>query len=480
MIDAIAGADPAAAARIGYVPRRAPPSGAEPDQDKKLYCTYWIRTGECDYTQQGCLYKHEMPDKAVLAEIGFRAVPRWWQERNAIKVTPTLNRNLARPQTWMQKQMKAADSDSDSDSASATDESPQSTPTEGPASMPGFLATLKPSTPLQQGAATPHTKPEQNAQPGNVTHVRGSTPKREPQQLKDIPALIPAPLSVRPRSGMFLPQSPTQPHSPALPGRVIQERNLGSPPPQSTFRRGMFVPAGGSPLTSLAKTAPINRTATADQAEIVPSPARAVTASPARNVSAQQQQQQQQQHVLRTTVEIHALLHPSLPPLSSDSPVCATTGGAQHLALFPPIKKQYVNHQHLQPNQKQTQGQVQAQRVSPLPTRQLKPAMEELAQAPMQRAVAAANVRAGLAMSKHAVNVDEPKQRVMAAVAAGAVGGHARAASSIGGRAKVGAGKSGRQRRLVSTSQAPVAMNALKTTPVIMPAGVAVGGRAGR
>lgn len=51
-MDAIAGSDPVTAARIGYVPRRPlPPSGAEPEQEKKVYCTYWIRTGECDYTQ---------------------------------------------------------------------------------------------------------------------------------------------------------------------------------------------------------------------------------------------------------------------------------------------------------------------------------------------------------------------------------------------------------------------------------------------
>ncbi|KAF2861295.1 hypothetical protein K470DRAFT_269922 [Piedraia hortae CBS 480.64] len=60
-----------------------PPSGTQPDQNKKEYCTYWIRTGECDYMQQGCLYKHEMPDKATLDKIGFRSVPRWWREQEA-------------------------------------------------------------------------------------------------------------------------------------------------------------------------------------------------------------------------------------------------------------------------------------------------------------------------------------------------------------------------------------------------------------
>ncbi|KAI7192095.1 hypothetical protein KC343_g1430 [Hortaea werneckii] len=88
MIDAIVSTTSGAAeaARVGYVPRSTvvPPSGAQPDQEKKQYCTYWIRTGECDYMQQGCLYKHEMPDKATLEKIGLgRNLPRWWIEKQS-------------------------------------------------------------------------------------------------------------------------------------------------------------------------------------------------------------------------------------------------------------------------------------------------------------------------------------------------------------------------------------------------------------
>ncbi|KAL8794574.1 MAG: hypothetical protein Q9195_002909 [Heterodermia aff. obscurata] len=49
---------------------------------KKVYCTHWIRWGECDYTQQGCLYKHEMPDEAKLQEIGIATYPRWFRIAN--------------------------------------------------------------------------------------------------------------------------------------------------------------------------------------------------------------------------------------------------------------------------------------------------------------------------------------------------------------------------------------------------------------
>lgn len=60
-----------------------PPSGLEPDESLKEYCTYWIRTGECAYTQQGCKYKHEMPpDRSTLLKIfGTDVWPKWWVER---------------------------------------------------------------------------------------------------------------------------------------------------------------------------------------------------------------------------------------------------------------------------------------------------------------------------------------------------------------------------------------------------------------
>lgn len=51
----------------------------------KEYCSYWLRHGECDYAQQGCLYKHEMPlDKATLLRLGHRDIPRWYREKHGI------------------------------------------------------------------------------------------------------------------------------------------------------------------------------------------------------------------------------------------------------------------------------------------------------------------------------------------------------------------------------------------------------------
>lgn len=51
----------------------------------KEYCSYWLRHGECDYAQQGCLYKHEMPtDRETLERCGMRDLPRWWRERHGV------------------------------------------------------------------------------------------------------------------------------------------------------------------------------------------------------------------------------------------------------------------------------------------------------------------------------------------------------------------------------------------------------------
>ena len=51
----------------------------------KKYCSYWMRNGECDYAQQGCLYLHEMPtDLRTLSGLGFRDIPRWYRELHGL------------------------------------------------------------------------------------------------------------------------------------------------------------------------------------------------------------------------------------------------------------------------------------------------------------------------------------------------------------------------------------------------------------
>lgn len=52
-----------------------------PRKGDKVYCTYWIARGECHYAQQGCRFKHEMPDLETLRAImGRHSFPKWWLE----------------------------------------------------------------------------------------------------------------------------------------------------------------------------------------------------------------------------------------------------------------------------------------------------------------------------------------------------------------------------------------------------------------
>lgn len=102
LVDRFASIYPKDAQRIGY---RIPyPSGIEPDPSKKVFCSHWIKTGECGYMEQGCRYKHEMPSIDRLREIGFTQVPKWWKEKTAI---------AARGPTWMQRRLASGNEDDD-------------------------------------------------------------------------------------------------------------------------------------------------------------------------------------------------------------------------------------------------------------------------------------------------------------------------------------------------------------------------------
>ena len=47
---------------------------------KKKFCTYWIRTGNCDYVQEGCKYLHVIPNEETRLRIGVRDMPKWAKE----------------------------------------------------------------------------------------------------------------------------------------------------------------------------------------------------------------------------------------------------------------------------------------------------------------------------------------------------------------------------------------------------------------
>ncbi len=41
-------------------------------EKRQMYCTHFIRHGRCGYRQQGCKYKHEMPDEETKMNWGFK------------------------------------------------------------------------------------------------------------------------------------------------------------------------------------------------------------------------------------------------------------------------------------------------------------------------------------------------------------------------------------------------------------------------
>ncbi|QKX63606.1 uncharacterized protein TRUGW13939_10777 [Talaromyces rugulosus] len=57
-----------------------------PSKQIKVYCTYWIRHGECDFAQQGCRFRHVMPtDLPTLQSIGFSDIPSWYREKGGLE-----------------------------------------------------------------------------------------------------------------------------------------------------------------------------------------------------------------------------------------------------------------------------------------------------------------------------------------------------------------------------------------------------------
>jgi len=216
MIDAITSSD-AQAADIGNNPKSTPipPSGILPDQDKKEYCTYWIRHGGCDYMQQGCMFKHEMPDRATLAKIGIKSVPRWWVEKNRkvhlrsnderkASVGPVVSSSV-----WLSKKL-GEDSSSDGDDESDSSESDEDSQGGTHAKVAKDLAAV-PSTPESAEedvqAETPETKTVITTSGPNereaFTHKPSATPSdtrkaSKTSDLIDFAPLIPSSSSSTP------------------------------------------------------------------------------------------------------------------------------------------------------------------------------------------------------------------------------------------------------------------------------------------
>jgi hypothetical protein len=57
----------------------------------KVYCSKWVHSGTCAFTQRGCLYKHEMPmDRLTQMEVGlFNGLPQWYKRYQQRERTET-------------------------------------------------------------------------------------------------------------------------------------------------------------------------------------------------------------------------------------------------------------------------------------------------------------------------------------------------------------------------------------------------------
>ncbi|ERF68860.1 hypothetical protein EPUS_04512 [Endocarpon pusillum Z07020] len=77
--------NPVRATEQGARPLTVEDLARNPAPGVKEYCSYWLRHGECDYAQQGCLYRHEMPlDPPTLEKLGLRDIPRWYREKHGL------------------------------------------------------------------------------------------------------------------------------------------------------------------------------------------------------------------------------------------------------------------------------------------------------------------------------------------------------------------------------------------------------------
>ncbi|KAE9976649.1 hypothetical protein BLS_001932 [Venturia inaequalis] len=208
------------------------------DADRKEYCSYWIRHGECDYMQQGCRYKHEMPDLMTLRSIGFRGVPEWHKEKMRM-------RNMRRPALpHLQSILNSIDDDSGSlsgrdESAATLAEAPRRLAVSlSPRSAGNIVQTVPaPSTIDLLSFDSDSDSESDTASPSSSPEAPENTPETSSYALLDPP--------IANRQGRFIPAGesllrmstpPLQP-SPPSPSffkkeepKVLVERAVYTPP----------------------------------------------------------------------------------------------------------------------------------------------------------------------------------------------------------------------------------------------------------
>ena len=251
-IDAIIASNAEAVARATPTSRTStPPSGSTPDQERKVYCTHWIRHGECDYTQQGCLYKHEMPARDILEKIGFRTVPRWYLEKTAPRLEgmsslPTVGAPMKATEWLERKLSSSSDADDESEASGSEDESGNDGKGARDDSAPTAVRNAVRKD-MDTIVAEAETSPSPPSTPRLFDNIRKLSVDDD---LIDFAPLLPTPSSSECATLAVAPAESTTSMVCQSSGTSSKE---GSPPSTPCGTQKVFVPAGESPEYHIAQ-----------------------------------------------------------------------------------------------------------------------------------------------------------------------------------------------------------------------------------
>ncbi|KAF1989780.1 hypothetical protein K402DRAFT_401871 [Aulographum hederae CBS 113979] len=244
VIDAIVADSRTIGTRNGYV--TLPPSGTIPDQSQKVYCSYWLATGNCAFAQQGCRYKHEIPDLPTLKTLGFRGIPQWKLSEQKPMLTSSTGDWLKARAEAKRKEYPDTDDESDSDDGKVK---ARARPLLEPSVVARVPAVRKEMNHPSSAAGPVPAPPHASASPRSDTPPQSSTPAKTVRKV-DTPSASPPPNSTSsPRLSKTIP--PTQLPSP--PDFPKQEPKTASAVDKA-FRKGVFVPIGEQPPKSLRRS----------------------------------------------------------------------------------------------------------------------------------------------------------------------------------------------------------------------------------
>ena len=158
----------------------------------KEYCTYWIFHGECAFTHsaRGCKFKHEMPrDAKTMAEVGLKALPKWWTDRTRTGGTGINNEHVdGKPPRHVHLHGNLLPAPLASSSLTAPATAGQASPTDRGSFGNVVGADFGPkkpfASPIQRKQASFSTISKGGACTSELSLCHGDTPNSSPQEQK--------------------------------------------------------------------------------------------------------------------------------------------------------------------------------------------------------------------------------------------------------------------------------------------------------